>query len=415
MVNRIRSNDNDGRTRLSLPTYSLADIRPQFREEHFVLRSQCLVHLNDDTPGKVSSSSTSSDTESVLLFLYEHNASSLSGSTLPSWQASLWSQQGDSIREMGPGAWTDFPAHHFFARVYRPSAVATAVLNRRPIFCSDPEWLSIPWQKYPKSQFDKLLDIMLQIPALLQRVDHLSLSLEPSLDLVQDLLEACLLVRSQLEQWQNSIHQIPEATFWISPDQTTTEFPFTDVFAFRDGCTALLLLYYWTAQVSLFPCIELLSHSIATPVSDPFIQQATVGNTLVDYSLLHQQQQQQFYSSNRVQSHNLQNIDYSILYGPQKLRDIAANICRGLDFALQATSQPDLLAFPAQVVAGFYSGLNAMATMALSRNSSNSTDVVVDAALELIWLGRFRSRMAIRGQGIAEMVKERRWVDLAEY
>lgn len=438
MVGRINGQDGKSNS-LLLPTYLPPDIRPQFREDVFTLRSRCLVHL-DESAGKQASSSTSSspNAESVLLFLYEHNNS------LPSWQDS-WSQGGnDRVREMGPGTWTDFPAHHFFTRVYRPSAVATAVLNRRPVpFCSEQEWLSIPWQRYPKGPFDELLDIMLQIPFLLQRLDHITLGgLEPSLSFDcklegQDLLNACLMVQAQLEQWHNSVVYLQSRTvFWVSLDHTTAEFPFTDVFAFRDGYTALLLLYYWTAEVSLFPCMEfLLSHGLASlpSVPDLFTQQSTDTNNPLGYSSpQYQHHQQRFYPGRSITppptatAAHLQSLNYSILFGPQKVREIAANICRGLDFALQTTTimQPDLLAFPAQVVEGFYSGLNALASamassahqMSSGRSAGDHPPVVGDAALnELMWLGRFRGRMALRGQEIAGMLNGRKWVDLAEW
>jgi hypothetical protein len=40
----------------------------------------------------------------------------------PPWNS--MSKLTDAIREPGPSAYQTFPAHHFFARVYRPSAVS---------------------------------------------------------------------------------------------------------------------------------------------------------------------------------------------------------------------------------------------------------------------------------------------------
>lgn len=439
MVGRTNGQDAESNSSL-LPTYLSPDIRPQFREDSFTLRSRCLVHLDESAGKQVSSStSSSSNAESVLLFLYEHNNS------LPLWQDS-WSQRGnDRVREMGPGAWTDFPAYHFFTRVYRPSVVATTVLNRKPVpFCSEQEWLSIPWQRYSKSPFDKLLDIMLQIPRLLQRFDHITFGrFEPSLSFDcklegQDLLNACLMVQARLEQWHNSVVYLQSRTaFWVSSDHTAAELPFTNVFAFQDGYIALLLLWYWTAKVSLFPCIELLlSHGLASLPSLPilFTQQSTDNNIPLEYSSpQHQQHQQRLYSGKSITpppaatAAHLPSLHYSILFGPQKVREIAANICRGLDFALQNPTimQHDLLAFPAQAVEGFYSGLNVLASAMASTSAQqmgsgggawDHPPVVGDAALdELMWLGRFRGRMALRGQEIASMVNERKWVDLAEW
>lgn len=436
LINKISNDGNDGRVNLQLPTHLSGDVRPDFLEENFTLRSQCLVHLND--AAKEASSSTRPSAESLLLFLYEHNNS------VPHMIQDPWSLGGDNIQQLGPAAWTDFPAHHFFTRVYRPSAVAAGLLNRRPIFCSEQEWLSIPWQRHPKGRFDELLDIMLQISALLQRVDQHVLGLVESSSFdCNDLLGSCLIVEAQLEQWYNSAcHTLNMSsrlpTFWISPDQTTAEFPFTDILAFRDGHTALLLIYYWTAQICLYPCIELLSHETGHSVADNrFLQQATDSSSKpLDYSLQYQHPQQQHLSSDSsippawTQPHLQDDVNYGILYGPQKVREIAAKICRGLDYAIQNTMQPDLFAFPAQVVENvFFSGLgfdNALAAAAASpsqmqhisgsgvqNNSSNLGNP--DNTLELLWLDDFRARMAIRGQEIAEMVTARRWMTLAEW
>lgn len=47
----------------------------------------------------------------------------------PSWDGT--STLADAIRELGPAAYQTFPAHHFFARVYRPSAVSIRTFNDR--------------------------------------------------------------------------------------------------------------------------------------------------------------------------------------------------------------------------------------------------------------------------------------------
>lgn len=430
LVGRINDQDGGRSSALSLPTYLPPDVRPRFREESFTLRSQCLVPCLDASAGQQQASGANA--ESVLLFLYEHNNS------LPSWQDPCSEQGGgnDRIQEMGPGAWTEYPAHHFFTRVYRPSAVATAVLNRRPVTFGNEqqEWLSTPWQRYPKSRFDELLDIMWQIPSLLQRLDYMTLGgFEPSSSSFQDLLDACLLVQALLEQWHDAVVPLQsQAAFWVvSPGHpTTAEFPFTDVLSFRDGDTALLLLYYWAAQVSLYPCIELLlAHGLASlpsAVPDLFTPQSAAVDDddnnshplLSRYSLPQdqdQQHQQRFCPDGGsmllpplppppppLTAAPLLNTNYHypILYGAQQVREIAAKICRGLDFALQAATltQPDLVAFPAQVAEGFYSGLGPAM-----------------AAAELVWLGRFRGRMALRGQEVAGVLEERRWVDLAKW
>lgn len=86
-------------------------------------------------------------------------------------------------------------------------------------------------------------------------------------------------------------------------------------------------------------------------------------------------------------------------YSVKEVREIAANVCRSLDFAL-STVQPDMLAVPIYVVEQFYNSLS-MATG--------------DGNLELMWLGGFKQRMVVRGQDIADVVQSRKWIDVAEY
>lgn len=353
------------KTIISLPPYTPVEVQPRFANDDFVLRSQCLAN-------------TSSSHEGMLLYLFEHNTS-VAYTGLAPWKDPMILE--NNIRQLGPGHFASFPAHHFFARVYRPAAIITALLNRKPTFCGDPEWIATPWERHPKAPLDRLLDILSQIPSLLQRLDHL-LSLDPTMArrlMAQDLLENCLSVQAALEQWHNSLHQShyrSQAPYWISPNQSEAQLPFTNALSFYDSLTSITFLYYWTAQILFFPCIELLSHTIFSPVVDTYPQ---------------------VYPELPPHLH----IDPES-YGPNKTREIASNICRGLDSALASTAQPDLLAFPVQMVETFYGGLNVVAQTG-------------EGTLELMWLVGFRTRMVHRGQNLAGAVMGKEWSDLAEW
>lgn len=316
----------------------------------------------------------------MLLFLHEQNAS-LAYTGPASWQNYI--AQGNKIRQLGAGYFATFPAHHFFVRVYRPAAIITALLNRKPTFCGDPEWVSAPWAHYPKAPFDRLLDILSQIPSLFQRVDQL-LGLEPTVArrlMAQDLLESCLGVQDALGQWHVALHQTiyrSQPPYWINTNQSDSQLPFTDVFCFSDQLTSITFLYYWAAQVLFYPCIELLSHTIYSPVVDAYSE-----------AQLYPELPQHL------------NIDPGV-FGPNKTMEIAANVCRGLDAALARSTQPDLLAFPVHVVETLYRSLNAVAQTG-------------DGTLELLWLGMFRGRMMVRGQALAGAVTGRGFKDLAEW
>lgn len=348
---------------ISISSYTPVQIQPRFANEDFTLHSQCLAHV-------------SSSQEGMLLYLYEHN-SSLAYTSLGPWQDSI--AQENRVRQLGPGHFANFPAHQFFARVYRPTAIVTALLNRKSTFCGDPEWVTAPWERHPKAPIDRLLDILSQIPSLLQRVDHV-LGLESTMArrlLVQDVLENCLSVQAALEHWHASLHQSSyrsQAAYWISPDQSEAQIPFADLISFRDSLTSITFLYYWTAQVLFYPCIDLLNHTIFSPVIDSYSQ---VFPDLPPH--LH--------------------VDPEA-YGPNKVREIATHVCRGLDAALASTAQPDLLAFPVHMAETFYSGLNVVAQQ------------TGEGAMELMWLVGFRTRMMTRGQNLAGAAMGRVWRDL---
>ncbi|KAJ4422465.1 hypothetical protein N0V82_002915 [Gnomoniopsis sp. IMI 355080] len=322
----------------------------------------------------------SSSQEGMLLYLYEHNVSHavkdpVSGNDLL--------VQGDNIRRLGGRKFATFPDHHFFVRVYRPAAIATALLNRTPTFCGDTEWVNAPWNYHPKTPFDRLLDIVSQIPSLLQRLDQL-LGLEPTVArrlMARNLLDNCLSVQIALEQWHVTLHQTvyhSQPPFWISCNQPGLQLPFVDAFSFPDQLTSLTFLYYWATQVLFYPCIGLLNHTIFDPVIDAY-SQAQIYPELPPHL----------------------SIDPEV-FGPDKARVIAMNVCRGLDAALAASTQPDLLAFPLHVVDTLYRGLRVVAQTG-------------EGTLELLWLDGFRERMTVRGQTLAGAAMARAFEDLADW
>lgn len=363
-----RYNESSGANQVSLPPYTPLDVQPRFQNEVFLLSSKCQAHV-------------STSQEGILLYLYEHNASY--ARTAPVYWDGTVSQFENNVRKFGPGRFATFPAHHFFARVYRPADITTALLNRKPTFCGIPEWLSAPWERHPKTAFDRLLDIVSQIPALLERLDQL-LALEPTVTrraMAQDLLDNCLSVQEALERWHFTLYQTlysSQPPYWISSNQSGLQMPFVDTFDFPDQLTSLTFLYYWAVQVLFYPCLGLLHHMIFSTAVD-------------DYS------QAQIFPE--VPPHL--NIDPKA-FGPDKAREIASHVCRGLDAALLSSTQPDLLAFPVHVVDTLYRGLNVV-----TQNC--------EGTLELLWLDGFRSRMMLKGQTLAAKVMERGFSHLAEW
>lgn len=302
----------------------------------------------------------------------------------------------------------------------------SALIYRKSTFLSDPEWTSMPWEAHPKSGLDRLLDIAALLPVMFSRADNVTPN-EPTMGrrmMAQDVLANCLYVERVLEQWHASVQDLgmrggpgvsgastmssaPASVdggvgggfrsggararasshggsgnwYWIAdPEHTsvTAQIPFADTFAFRDTVTALMFIYYWAILVLLYPCVESLYGSIFQPVLDAFPSPYP----------------------NLPASLQIPGGDPSIYYGPKEVRELAGNVCRGLDFALATTVQPDLLAAPLFVVESFYRQINAASG---------------DGALELLWCEAFRSRLAAKGQYLAEVVQSRRWVDAGQF
>jgi len=197
--------------------------------------------------------------------------------------------------------------------------------------------------------------------------------------MAQDLLGNCFNVERMLDEWHLTVNPaMLDATqpmaYWIEDQEgADAQIPFADTFAFRDSVTAVMFLYYWATLVLLYPSIEKVNLAVFQPVVDAFPQ---------IYPNLPPHLQ----------------VD-PLKYSAKEVRELAANVCRGLDFALNTTVQPDLLAFPLYVVDEFYKEIN------------SSTG---DGALEIMWCEAFRARLTSKGQDIADAVQGRSWVDFGQ-
>ncbi|CAK7270667.1 hypothetical protein SEPCBS57363_004217 [Sporothrix epigloea] len=354
--------------------------------------------------------------------VYEHNLPLLTG-LLPPWKD--LAVQNSRISQMNPVCFVAFPAHHFFARIYRPNAIWAALIFRKGTFLSGPEWTSMPWEAHPKSGLDRLLDIAALLPVMLGRADNMATH-EPTLArrmMAQEILANCIYVERVLEQWHASLldmgmrggasldgasamgsapanvdggvgrfqsgdHRASASSYngsgnwyWMADREhmsAAAQIPFVETYAFRDSASALMFIYYWSILILLYPCIEGLHATIFQPVIDTHPSPYP----------------------NLPGSLQIPGGDPSVYYGSKHVRELAGNVCRALDFTLATTAQPDLLAAPLFVVELFYRQINAA--------SGNG-------ALELLWCEAFRNRLAAKGQYLAEVVQSRRWVDAGQF
>ncbi|KAF5522109.1 hypothetical protein CGCA056_v006564 [Colletotrichum aenigma] len=76
------------------------------------------------------------------------------------------------IQQRGPKSFIEGHAHHIFSGVRMHLAIA-GCMSRKRSFLSDMAWKTVPWAKIPKTPKDVMLDILIDVPAVLEEVDIL--------------------------------------------------------------------------------------------------------------------------------------------------------------------------------------------------------------------------------------------------
>ncbi|KAI0458334.1 hypothetical protein F5B21DRAFT_23534 [Xylaria acuta] len=349
---------------LSLLGSEPLDVAPTFREEDFNMKSFCFVN-----PFEAGDDLTPGSDEKVCLFLYQQNSS-----TIYTMEPTV----ADAIRELGPAAYQTFPAHHFFARVYRPSAIWAALLNRQPTFLCNPEWTVVPWEHYPRTSLDHLLDIAVLLPSIYSRADHI-MPLDANADRqlrARDLLENCVNIEAQFGIWLSVVQQTTRSSsvpYWVADStESASHLPFDELLSFADPLLCLVHVYYWTVLVGFHQCIYTLLEAVREPEGEGQSRSKTPEFP--------------------------QGLDPR-KYQPAETKKLAALVCRSLDFALQTTTQPDLLVAPVWVVQEFYSRMKVFGL----------------CELEGLWVEDFVGRLEDRGRQMCAWLEEKRWISIRQF
>ncbi|PNY28229.1 D-lactate dehydrogenase, mitochondrial [Tolypocladium capitatum] len=354
---------------IALPTYAPSELQPHVGDDEFSARTICLAQL-----GGVAEAYGS--TGGYCAFLFEHNSSAAPNPSVVAWEPT--SEQTNLVKGLGPKHFTTFPNHQYFVRVHRPLAVSLALLSRRESFLSEQDWTSTPWERHPKSPLDELFDVVLCLPSILSTVDRilpLPVTITRRLK-AQELLQRCLTLETRFHQWLGGVvigAGDQHAPYWSDElGGPGGDIPFAKPYTFRDGLTGIMLLYYWMSQILFHRCIQSLHGAIFQPVLDAYPDMWP----------------------DLPPSLHIDPTQY------QDGRELAANICRGLDAALNSTTQPDMLLAPMTVALDFYRDINAASQ---------------DGVLEILWLEAFKRRLAAKGQHIANVLQGQRWVEVARY
>ncbi|SPO01764.1 uncharacterized protein DNG_04437 [Cephalotrichum gorgonifer] len=129
------------------------------------------------------------------------------------------------LRARGPESYIRGDAHSVFTDGRLQYQYMLSAKQRRKLFISDPEWATVPWMETPKTCKDLLLDILLEVPGLLEDYDRMSSCPDAAakIDQRDALIAKCWVLDGQMQQWEASLpdpiglHDIP--TF--SPDSPT--------------------------------------------------------------------------------------------------------------------------------------------------------------------------------------------------
>ncbi|KAI8957371.1 hypothetical protein F5Y11DRAFT_363876 [Daldinia sp. FL1419] len=365
----------DDEVKLSLKRPRAFNANPTFGYEPFSMRSHCLIHL---PPKSSARQVASTNAEGLCVFLYDQN-SSAAYSLEPAWKSPA--TLNNQIRDRGPAAYQFFPEHHFFARVYRPNAIWAALLNRQPTFLCSPEWTVVPWEQHPRTPFDDLLDIVVLLPSIFSQASSVT-SPDASVSRrvkAKEFLDCCVNIERQFGIWYSVLHQrVGESgsmLYWTTDATTTdTHVPFSSVFNFPSPLIGLVHVYYWAVLISFHQCIYVMLNT--------FFESEGKGS-LDGPSMLPE-------TPSGIDIHK---------YQPAHTRILAENVCRSLDFTLQTTGQPDLLAAPLCVVKEFYEGIGHFG----------------DGELERLWCTGFQGRLEAKGREIDLWLQDKKWVDVKRF
>jgi (R)-2-hydroxyglutarate---pyruvate transhydrogenase len=226
--------------------------------------------------------------------------------------------------------------------------------------------------------FDRLFDITVMLPSIFSRADRIipdSPTLARRLK-AQDLLANCLNIDMKFDLWHKFVSQGTEdypQVYWVEEsDGSRAQIPFAEDFAFKDGMTCVMFLYYWMSLMLFHRCIESLHNVIFQPVIEDYPNMFPDLPTSLQVNLMKYQQQS----------------------------ELASNICRSLDFALNTTAQPDMLVAPLTVVHEWYRDIS---------------EACPETELDLLWCEGFKARLIAKGEDIANVLRSKSWAEIGRF
>lgn len=210
----------------------------------------------------------------MLLGLYEMLQEP--STTSPRWLAHA---QGAArlIQLRGPALHRDWDAHHSFLASRVPTLYA-AILSRQATYLAHQSWLTVPWEKQPRTYFDRLVDLAVQIPSHLETLDLLQDSPSTNTSRLVHLLNKCRDLQNQLNRWRDGTKPsaVPVTVKHHALDPHP--YPFQSDFWFANHLFAHARLFYCTCSLTLaetaLEIIHLLTTRHESPVVDKTIKES---------------------------------------------------------------------------------------------------------------------------------------------
>lgn len=254
----------------------------------------------------------------MLLCLYEVFEGSAFNSK--SWMAHA---QGAArlIELRGPARHQEWDAHHPFLASRIPTIYA-AILSRQATYLANEDWLTVPWEKQSRTYFDRLVDLAVHVPGLLEKFD---LILEKDRDIEFELLqvfEECKDLQIRMNRWKDGTKGSAVPRVEKHDPSDSIGYPFETDLWFENHLFVQARVFYYTCSLALAEAVTDIVRVL--DLRDHPLPDTAEPNPLLE------------------------------LFTPEKH---AANICRSVPFCIQPEMSAlgaNIINFPANLAYAFY-------------------------------------------------------------
>jgi hypothetical protein len=159
------------------------------------------------------------------------------------------------VQLRGPARHQEHDAHHPFL-ASRINTVYAAILQRQSTYLATEEWMTIPWETTPRTYFDRLVDMSVQIPGLLERFD---LVRDRKSDVGHELLkilDECTTLQHMMNRWKDGTRPgaLPQQVKHEGPSDDG--YPFATDLWFGNHLFVHARLVYYTSSLTLAQTVE---------------------------------------------------------------------------------------------------------------------------------------------------------------